>query len=183
MALFSRKKTDQNVLPEIEKYYDAEKRERAGLAWLLAIVSIACVALVLIGLFFGGRWVYRKTTGTNKAPGVSTIQSPNTKTGIAKTPDTSVDTTTPSETPKTPATTPTTHVPSTPSVIPTPTPTPTPSPSTKTPTPTKPSTSTTPSTTTLVNTGPANTVAVFITATLGFALLHNIVSRSRRSAR
>lgn len=61
----AQKKTPKTnkVLPEVEKYYEAEKRERAGLAWLLAVASVAIVAAVLIGAFFGGRWLYRKYTG------------------------------------------------------------------------------------------------------------------------
>jgi cytoskeletal protein RodZ len=67
MAWFRRKESNQTVLPEIERYYEAERHERAGLAWILALVSVACVALIVIGLVFGGRWLYRKmTTDTNK---------------------------------------------------------------------------------------------------------------------
>jgi cytoskeletal protein RodZ len=66
VAVFNRKPKNQAALPEVEQYYSAERRERAGLAWLLALVSIAVVALVIIGLFFGGRWVYRSITDDNK---------------------------------------------------------------------------------------------------------------------
>lgn len=61
MALFRRTKKD-SVLPEVDKYYEAERRDRAGLAWLLALISIGVVALVIIGAFLGGRWAYRQIT-------------------------------------------------------------------------------------------------------------------------
>lgn len=61
MALFRRNR-DKTVMPEIEKYYEAERRERAGLAWLLALVSVAVVGLALIGIFYGGKWVVNRIT-------------------------------------------------------------------------------------------------------------------------
>lgn len=61
MALFRRKK-ETTVLPDIDQYYDGETRERTGLAWLLALISVAIVALVLVGVFLAGRWAYREVT-------------------------------------------------------------------------------------------------------------------------
>ena len=59
MALFKRKNKD-NVLPEeVQQYYQAEKRQRTGVAWLLAFVTLLVTVLVAALLFFGGRWVYR----------------------------------------------------------------------------------------------------------------------------
>lgn len=61
MALFRRKKADQASVPaELQNYYQAEKRERTGVAWLLAIGTLIITVLIILGLFFGGRWVYRK---------------------------------------------------------------------------------------------------------------------------
>lgn len=64
MALFRRKK--ESVLPEVDKYYEAEQRDRTGLAWLLALVSILVVAALIIGLFFAGRWAYNSITDNNE---------------------------------------------------------------------------------------------------------------------
>ena len=64
MALFRRKK-DDSVLPEVDKYYEGERRDRPVMAWLLALLSIAVVALVIVGLFLGGRWAYNKVAGNN----------------------------------------------------------------------------------------------------------------------
>ena len=119
MALFNRNKTKATVLPELEKYYDAERRERSGLAWILALVSIAGVVLVLIGLFFGGRWIYRNLKN-DKKPTVAVVQKSNTGHGT-QTPATSTDkpstkdttTQTPSTPSTQPATPPTATTPST----------------------------------------------------------------------
>lgn len=64
VALFNRSKKD-SVLPEVDKYYEGERRDRAGLAWLLALVSVAVVALVIIGVFLAGRWAYRQIADKN----------------------------------------------------------------------------------------------------------------------
>lgn len=72
MALFRRNNSKAVVLPKLEKYYDEERRERSGLAWILALVSIAAVALLLIGLFFGGRFLYRTLT-TDRNPGTTVV--------------------------------------------------------------------------------------------------------------
>ena len=66
MALFKRKAKTPAVIPELEWYNKAEKKERAGLAWLLAVVSIAVAVLIIIGLFFGGRWAYRHFKNQDK---------------------------------------------------------------------------------------------------------------------
>lgn len=67
MAIWNRNKdNDRPVLPELQQYYDAERRERSGLAWILALVSVAAVALVVIGAFFGGRAIYRAVKDDDK---------------------------------------------------------------------------------------------------------------------
>lgn len=65
MALFRRNKTT-SVLPEVDQYYTGERRDRAGIAWLLALVSVALVALVLVGAFLAGRWAYREITDNGR---------------------------------------------------------------------------------------------------------------------
>lgn len=60
MALFNRRKKNTDVLPEeVREYYQSERRERAGVAWVLAIGTLLLTFLIAAGLFFGGRWVYR----------------------------------------------------------------------------------------------------------------------------
>lgn len=75
MALFNRKKKDA-VLPEIDKYYEGERRDRNGLAWLLAMVSVILVTLLIIGLFLLGRWIYRELTDDNGGD-TATVQQEN----------------------------------------------------------------------------------------------------------
>lgn len=61
MALFRRKNQDttEEVPAEVQEYYQAEKRERTGIAWLLALVTLVVTVLLAAALFFGGRWIYR----------------------------------------------------------------------------------------------------------------------------
>ncbi len=75
MALFNRNKK-QSILPEVDKYYDGTRRDRTGLAWLLAFVSIAIVTLVIIGAFLGGRWIYRELAGKNDDVSITTTDEP-----------------------------------------------------------------------------------------------------------
>lgn len=60
MALFNRRKQDKDALPqEVREYYQTERRERTGKAWLLAVVTLLATFLLAAALFFGGRWLYR----------------------------------------------------------------------------------------------------------------------------
>jgi len=68
MAIFNRRNNQANVPAEIQEYYQAERRERAGVAWLLAIGTLVVTILLAVGIFFGGRWVYRSITDNNKKP-------------------------------------------------------------------------------------------------------------------
>lgn len=56
MAFYNRKKNN-SVLPEVDEYYQAERRDNGLLAWLLALISVAIVVAILVGLYFGGRWI------------------------------------------------------------------------------------------------------------------------------
>lgn len=154
MAFFRRKNTEPVVLPELEKYYDAERRERSGLAWLLAFVSIAAVALILIGMFFGGRWLYRTLT-TDDKPKTAVVQN-DPKTPGTTTPksDSNVDTSPKPDTTPPPATTPPVTPPAS--------------------SPAAPSSSTT----TLSNTGPTSVVSYFILTTLIGTLLYRMKLRN-----
>lgn len=79
MALFKGKKQD-NVLPEVEQYYQAERRDRSWLAWVLALASVAVVVLIIAGLFLAGRWAYNAVTGNDE---VAEISVEDTKNGDA----------------------------------------------------------------------------------------------------
>lgn len=82
MALFGRKKNVKPVTKEVEKYIKAERRERAGLAWLLALISLAVVSLFFIGIFFGSRWAYNRYFKDDK--GTSSQVAQNSEAESAK---------------------------------------------------------------------------------------------------
>jgi flagellar motor protein MotB len=64
MALFNRKNRT-NVPEEIQEYYQTERRERAGIAWLLAFGTLVVTIVLAAGIFFAGRWAYRKIAGSD----------------------------------------------------------------------------------------------------------------------
>jgi hypothetical protein len=61
---FNRRKNDakQDVPPEVQDYYQAEKRERTGVAWLLGLATVIITVVLAFALFFGGRWLWRTLT-------------------------------------------------------------------------------------------------------------------------
>ncbi len=68
MPLFnwSRKK-QQSVLPdEVSQYYQSQRRERTGVALFLGIIALVITLLIGVGLFFGGRYVYRQFVDNDK---------------------------------------------------------------------------------------------------------------------
>ena len=60
------KVVEQEIPEEINEYYQAERRERTGVAWLLALGTLVVTLLLAVGLFFGGRWVWRKVVKNDK---------------------------------------------------------------------------------------------------------------------
>lgn len=84
---FRRQQKDEpakaNVPSEIQEYYQAEQRERMWVAWLLAFVTLVVTVGVVLGLFFGGRAIYRKVT--HKTKPVATVNQPQPQTSSTKT--------------------------------------------------------------------------------------------------
>lgn len=164
MKLFGKKK-DVNAVPqEVREYYEAERRERTGMAWLLAIGTLVVTLLLASGLFFGGRWVYR-TVFDNKDDKKQPVATETKKDESKKT-----DTNKPNET-----TGSSSGGTTTPQAARTDTP------STSTPRPTTPTqgpaTTTLPSsgTTTLANTGPTEVIIVFAAVVTAGTLYHRFV--------
>lgn len=155
--------TDSSIPPEVQEYYKAEHRERMWLAWLVAFLTLIVTIAVVLGLFFGGRWVYRKTTHqnnkhtTSKKAGTSKQPSSQSKEGAKPNQSTPSKTNTPSQTPGTNITPPTS-------------------------TPNSASQSATGTTGPLTNTGPGDTVAIFIAVTLSATVGHYLVTRRTMSS-
>lgn len=66
MTLFNRRNKNKSEVPaEVQEYYQAERRDRTGIAWLLAIGTLIVTILLATGIFFAGRWAYRKIAGND----------------------------------------------------------------------------------------------------------------------
>lgn len=77
MALFrSKKQQVQTQIPELQDYYATQKKESTAMAWLLAIGSLLVTVAIFIGLFLGGRWLYRSVTN-NDDKSTNTTQTEN----------------------------------------------------------------------------------------------------------
>jgi len=152
---FNRQKADQskpNVPPEVQEYYQAERRERMGLAWLVAFLTLVVTIAVVLGLFVGGRWVYRKVANDDKGAntGQTASDQGKPKSGVASQPV--QGTTAPPSSQSQPTT----------------------------PTPGQPAPSTSqPSGKKLTNTGPGDTITIFIGATIIGTLGHKLYTRRK----
>lgn len=72
-----RKKTGNGKVPkEVKDYYTSEHRERVGLAWLIAFISLVVTVAIILGLFYGGRWVYRSLTDDDKGTETTETEQP-----------------------------------------------------------------------------------------------------------
>ena len=77
MALFRRKKRFEEQYPaEVQEYYKQERRERAGVAWLLAFGTLLMTVALSLALFFGGRWVWRQFFDSSDVPNISQTDEP-----------------------------------------------------------------------------------------------------------
>lgn len=75
MALFRRKSEVEEEVPELEQYY-AQRRTSSAWSWLMALVTMILTILIIIGLFFGGRWVYRELISNDQQPSTPTVNAP-----------------------------------------------------------------------------------------------------------
>lgn len=154
-----------NELPaEVQEYYQSEQQQRSGMAWLLGLATLGVTLLLTLGLFFGGRWVYRKVA--NPAANNPTNQQAakdhekqksgaSTDTSKQNQGTSSTNTTTPNTTP--PAPTGSTPSRSTPS----------------SPAPQRTTGGKTP------DTGPGDVVAIFVVTSIAGAVLYQAVARKQ----
>lgn len=65
MALFRRRKhSDQPNLPEeVQSYYQSERQQKRGVAFLLAAITVVITIFLALALYFGGRFVYNAFFG------------------------------------------------------------------------------------------------------------------------
>jgi cytoskeletal protein RodZ len=150
---FRRNNSANTQVPqEISDYYQAEKKQRVGVAWLLSIATFIITVVIVLGLFFVGRVIYRAVTNkhtTKPAPTAANNDSGNsTKTDVTA-----------------PAPTSGTSAPSSSSTVTQPA-----SPTTVQKTPTQ-----------VPNTGPGNIAAVFLGVSIVGTVAYQIVLRRRLS--
>ena len=67
----SEPKIDNGLPPEMQQFYDAKRKERTSVAWVLAFITLVVTVVLAFGSFFAGRWVYRKIAGSNQ-PAITT---------------------------------------------------------------------------------------------------------------
>ncbi len=147
---FSRKNSsldNQSIPTEIQEYYQAESRERRGVAWLLALVTLVVTVALVLGLFAGGRWAYRKLANQDQPKPDTAQEATDESGGTTNTPDDSEDSLPP---------------------VTAPAPTPAPRPTAPAPSPTPAPRPTTPTTgrTNVPATGPADTLGIFLAVSI-----------------
>ncbi len=168
---FRRNKDVSDVPAEFKEYYQTERRERTGMAWLLALGTLLITITLATLLFFGGRWLYRTVTNNDDNQNTEQIQgnqgqvqnNPSEATPEQATPDTGTSSTSTS-TPNSPAT-------STESTT-----------TAGSATPSTPSTNTQvagSSTNPLPSTGPGDVVALFVATTVLASVAHFTVTTRR----
>lgn len=158
-----------DVPEEVKEYYESSSRERVGIAWLLGLGTLLVTVILALGLFFGGRWAYRKVTKPDQKPTpVAQTNKPQddqnknkNNSGSSSSNNSSNNSGQSNQGSSKPAT-------------PKPAPAPTPAPSTpSTPNPTPPASGQTP------NTGPGNVVAIFVVSSVAGAVCYQIVLRKK----
>lgn len=64
--------------PELNQYYQAEKRQQSVVTWLLGLATLAVTIAVAFLLFMGARWVVQKVrNNSDKAPTTTQQESPD----------------------------------------------------------------------------------------------------------
>ena len=76
--LFGHKK-DKTTIAELEEYYanQDQNKSRSGRAWLMAFLSILITIVVIVALFYAGRWAYRAITDDSSNNPTTTTESAN----------------------------------------------------------------------------------------------------------
>jgi hypothetical protein len=73
MAFWNRSSKNQSgISKELEEYYQTERRERVGVAWLLALGTLVTTLVLAAALFFGGKWVWQRFSDDSPSSDVTT---------------------------------------------------------------------------------------------------------------
>ena len=102
MNLFKRKQNTTGeapaMPPELNDYYQAEKRQQTVVTWLLGFATLAVTVAIAFGLFLSARWIVQKVRNTPaKTPVTSQEVGVNKDKGQTTTPTPSTNPTTPTE--------------------------------------------------------------------------------------
>ncbi len=62
-----KKSTTVQIPEEVNQYYESTRKERVGIAWLLALATLLLTLLIAAAIFFAGRWVYRRIADRNNS--------------------------------------------------------------------------------------------------------------------
>jgi cytoskeletal protein RodZ len=159
---FNRRQKQQTGVPqEIQEYYQTERRERVGLAWLIALATLVVTVLIALGLFYGGRWAYRSVFKKDNKPTTAVVENNDKQSATTNenAPNTGTSSTSTSQ----------------------------PSPAPSSNTATNPATTTTPQATGttagrnngLPNTGPGDVIAIFVVTAIAGTITHRLVTARR----
>ncbi len=67
------RRRENQTIAELESYYATQgKSQGRGRAWLMALMSLIVTVIVVAGLFFAARWVYRAVTDNSSESEVTT---------------------------------------------------------------------------------------------------------------
>ena len=163
---FNREKTTTGVSSDTDDYYRTERRERVGLAWLLAFGSLIATLLIALALFYGIRFIYHKVHHTNTGNTTATTESTASNQGSAtsnaqsSTGQTNASGSGTTSTPSTPGTS---------------------SSASTSGSSAHTSSSATSSGQNIANTGPGDTFAIFLAVSMIGALAHNAYQRRKLS--
>jgi len=72
---FHRSKEAEALPDEVKEFYESGRKQKAGMAWLLALGTLVVTVLLAVALFFAGRWVFDKIAGDDEPSSPQTTQN------------------------------------------------------------------------------------------------------------
>jgi hypothetical protein len=68
--------------PELSNYYREEKRDRVWGAWALGFATLVVTIALGVGVFMGGKWLIGRFSGDDEVVTTETSQTENTTSGV-----------------------------------------------------------------------------------------------------